>query len=227
MPLRALLLDLDGTLIDSNPLHVAAWHTAMRERGFVVAPERIWVEIGKGGDHLVADVLGEDVERSDGDALRRAQGEAYLKLAAGQPIAVLPDARELIAAARARGLRVALATSSKREHLAAAEKSSGVVWRKLVDLTVGADDIANSKPSPDIVTTAATRLELPIADCALIGDTVWDAMSARRAGAVAIGLSNSVNPPAVLRQAGAAEVFPSLSALIVALDDVLERNRAQ
>lgn len=225
MPLRALLLDLDGTLIDSNPLHVAAWHTAMRERGFIVAPERIWVEIGKGGDHLVVDVLGEEVERRDGDALRRAQGEAYLKLAAGQAIAVMKGARELIAAARARGLRVALATSSKREQIAAAEKSSDVAWRKLVDLTVGADDIENSKPSPDVVTAAAARLEIPLADCALVGDTVWDAVSARRAGAVAIGLASQVNPAPALRQAGAAEVFPSLSALTAALDDVIERNR--
>jgi beta-phosphoglucomutase-like phosphatase (HAD superfamily) len=73
----AVLFDLDGTLVDTNDLHVRAWHAALRAHGFGVAPDRIAVEVGKGGDQLVPDLLGEGAEREAGEPLRRAHGEAF------------------------------------------------------------------------------------------------------------------------------------------------------
>ncbi|HEX3762793.1 MAG TPA: HAD hydrolase-like protein, partial [Kofleriaceae bacterium] len=79
--LAAALFDLDGTLVDTNDMHVRAWHAALRAHGFHVAPDRIAVEVGKGGDQLVPDLLGQGAEREAGDALRRAHDEVFTRLA--------------------------------------------------------------------------------------------------------------------------------------------------
>ena len=81
MALAGFLLDIDGTLVDSNRTHTAAWLDAFEQRGYHVAKDRIEVEIGKGGDQLVSDILGQEAERKDGDALRKLQGQAFAKRA--------------------------------------------------------------------------------------------------------------------------------------------------
>src|SRR4051812_16063835 len=90
--LAAVLFDLDGTLVDTNDMHVRAWHAALREHGFHVAPDRIAVEVGKGGDQLVPDLLGRGAEREAGEALRRAHGEAFTRLAGRDGIRTMPGA---------------------------------------------------------------------------------------------------------------------------------------
>src|SRR3954464_3689952 len=76
-----ILFDLDGTLVDTNEMHVRAWRSAFESRGYKIAADRIWIEVGKGGDKLVPDILGEEADRRDGDALREAQPEEFAKLA--------------------------------------------------------------------------------------------------------------------------------------------------
>ena len=129
MPADAILFDLDGTLVDTNALHVEAWCDAFEEHHYRVAADRVEVEIGKGGDHLVADVLGKSADRADGDAIRAAHDRAFARLAVARPIAAAPDAVALLEALRARGARIALATSSGREQIACVERSSGVPWQ--------------------------------------------------------------------------------------------------
>src|SRR5688572_8224003 len=124
--LDALIFDIDGTLLDSNPAHVAAWAIAFEDLGYRVAPDRIEREIGKGGDRLVPDVLGASAEARDGDALRKRQTELLLELVRRDPVRVIPGAIELLDATRARGMCAALATSSTRSHLDALLQSAGL-----------------------------------------------------------------------------------------------------
>jgi HAD superfamily hydrolase (TIGR01509 family) len=221
--LAAVLLDLDGTLVDTNDMHVRAWHAALREHGFHVAPDRIAVEVGKGGDQLVPDLLGRGAEREAGEALRRAHGEAFTRLAGREGIRTMPGATALLAALRGRGLALALATSSNADMLAVIERASGVPWRRLVEVTTGADDAARSKPAPDILHAAIDRLGVGPAECAMFGDTPWDAHAARRAGVTLIGLRCGGSPDRALLRAGARAVYQDPAEVVARLDEVVQR----
>jgi HAD superfamily hydrolase (TIGR01509 family) len=221
--LAAVLFDLDGTLVDTNDMHVRAWHAALREHGYHVAADRIAVEVGKGGDQLVPDVLGEQAERDAGEALRHTQGEVFRKLAEHEGVLAMPGAKQLLAAIRERGLALALATSSKSDMLEVVERASGVAWRSLVDETIGADDAARSKPAPDIVRAATERLAMGPAECAMFGDSPWDAHAAKRAGVTLIGLRCGGNAERVLLRAGARVVYQDPADVLARLDDVLHR----
>jgi phosphoglycolate phosphatase-like HAD superfamily hydrolase len=96
MALDAMLFDLDGTLVDTNELHVRAWVAAFASLGYRVAADRVWVEIGKGGDQLVPDLLGREVDRKDGDALRAAYVREFKKLAEAEGVRPFTGARELL-----------------------------------------------------------------------------------------------------------------------------------
>src|SRR5918993_2692186 len=98
MALDAVIFDLDGTLVDTNALHVEAWRRTLEQHGYRVAPDRIFVEVGKGGDHLVPDLLGREADERDGESLRAEQPKAYAKLAKERGLKVFPGARELIQA---------------------------------------------------------------------------------------------------------------------------------
>ena len=222
MAVTGMLLDLDGTLIASNQTHVEAWDKALHEHGYAVAQDRIALEVGKGGDHVVGDLLGQSAEEKHGDALREAAGRWFSVLALRSGLHVAPDAVELVAALKKRGIVTALATSSKQEHLDVAERASGVRWRELVDHVVSADDVEASKPSPDILHAALRKMKLTAAQCAMLGDTPWDAIAARRAGITAIGLTYGGNDAKALYRAGARMVYGDTAELVRRLDDALE-----
>jgi HAD superfamily hydrolase (TIGR01509 family) len=221
--LAAVLFDLDGTLVDSNDMHVRAWHTALCEHGYQVAQDRIAVEIGKGGDQLVPDLLGASAERDAGEALRHAHDRAFRALAEREGIPAMPGAQELLAAVRERGLAIALATSSSAEMIEIVERASGVAWRSLFDLTTNADDAARSKPAPDIVRVAVERLAKGPAECLLVGDSPWDALSAKHAGVISIGLRCGGNPERALLRAGARVVYQDPAAMLAELEGALHR----
>ncbi len=222
MAVSGVLLDLDGTLIASNQTHVEAWGRSLHEHGYGVAPDRIALEVGKGGDHLVGDLLGRSAEEKHGDALRESEGRWFSVLALKSGLQVAPDAVDLIAALKKRGIVTALATSSKPEHLDVAERASGVRWRALVDHVVSASDVAASKPSPDIVHAALHKMKLTAAQCAMLGDTRWDAIAARRAGVTAIGLTYGGKDATTLYRAGARVVYGDTAELSRRLDAALE-----
>jgi HAD superfamily hydrolase (TIGR01509 family) len=221
--LTAVLFDLDGTLVDTNDMHARAWHEALRSHGFNVALDRIAVEIGKGGDQLVPDLLGTGAERDAGEALRHTHGEVFTRLAEHEGILAMPGAKELLAALRDRGLQLGLATSSKVAMLEVVERASGVPWRSLVDVVTSADDAARSKPAPDIVHAAADRLGVEPAECAMFGDTPWDAQAAKHAGVTMLGLRCGGNDERALLRAGARQVYQDPAAVLAGIDEALRR----
>jgi HAD superfamily hydrolase (TIGR01509 family) len=222
MALDGMILDIDGTLIDSNGAHVEAWVEAFRRLGYRIAPDRVTIEIGKGGDKLVPDILGASAEERDGDALRDAQKEEFLRIARGRRLPLFPKVRELLAELRSRGLRTALATSSSNEQLEGLFASAGVDLRELVDESTTADDAESSKPAPDIIQAAIAKLGLSPAQCAMVGDTVFDARASRFAGVACLAVMSGGNDAASLMRAGAREVWRDTADLFDHLDRALE-----
>ena len=221
--LTAAIFDLDGTLLDSNDVHVRAWQAALRAHGYNVAPDRIAREMGKGGDKLVPDLLGDEAERKDGEDLRAAHDREFAKRALRDRLAPLPGALELLAAMRAKGLALALATSSGSKGLEISERASGIPWRAHFDQIAQADDVAESKPAPDLVAAAVKKLGVTAAECAMFGDTPWDATAAKHAGVVLVGVTCGGNDEKALLRAGARLVRRDPAAVVETLDDVLRR----
>lgn len=222
MTVRAVIFDIDGTFIDTNEAHIDAWREAFAAHGYSVTAERLKPEIGKGGDQLVPAVIGDDGEKRDGDAIRRDHDDAYLHLAARRHFRVFPGAQELLDAVRRRGLKTALATSSKKKFVEATERSAHYDLESQVDLLVTADDIEQSKPAPDLVLATLDKLDLPAAACLFVGDTAHDAEAARKAGVASIGLlCGGCSSDEALRAGGAGCVCRDPADLLDHLDQVL------
>ena len=220
--MKGMIFDIDGTLIDTNPAHVEAWRRAFRRAGYDVPTERIVLEIGKGGDKLVPSILGDEAEKRHGDPLRRAQREEFLAIAKREHFRVFPGVPELFRALKNRGIRTALATSSDDKHLDATLASAGIELRSLADVGVTKSDAGASKPDPDVVVAAMEKLSLSPAQCAMVGDTVYDAQACQAAGVVFIGVLSGGSSEAVLLEAGARTVFRDVAHLLVELDRVLD-----
>ncbi len=221
MALDGIIFDLDGTLVDTNGAHVEAWRKSLESHGYKVAADRIFLEIGKGGDQLVPAILGKEADARDGDALRHGWMTAYESIAASTRLNVFPGAKDLIAELKRRGLKLVLATSSKEKTLEATERSAGFPVRELMDEVVMADDVEASKPAPDVVQAAVAKLKLSPAQCAMVGDTNYDAEAAKGAGVVCLGLTGGGHEPATLLRAGCRAVWRDPADLLAHLDDAL------
>jgi HAD superfamily hydrolase (TIGR01509 family) len=219
--LDALIFDIDGTLLDSNPAHVAAWAEAFEDYGYRVPPDRIERENGKGGDRLVPDVLGASAEARDGEALRRRQTEILLELVRRNPVRAIPGAIELLDATRARGLSAALATSSTRSHLDALLESAGLDLCAHVDAVVTRRPDDRSKPAPDLVMAAVEEVGLAPTQCAMVGDTRFDAIAACRAGVTCLGVLSGGKTTEELLGGGARAVWRDCADLLEHLDDAV------
>ena len=221
MALDALIFDLDGTLIDTNPSHVEAWVSALAGLGYRVPPDRVGREIGKGGDKVVPSILGEEAERRDGERLRDGQRREFLRIARSRRLEVFPKVPELLRALAGRGIRTALATSSNEDHLRGTLASAGIDLPALVDEVVTKDDADASKPAPDLVLAAAESLGLNPAQCAMVGDTVYDAEACVRAGVVCLGVLSGGSAESELLAAGARAVWRDTAHLLADLDEAL------
>jgi HAD superfamily hydrolase (TIGR01509 family) len=224
MALDGIIFDLDGTLVDTNALHVEAWRRVLEKNGYKVAADRIMVEVGKGGDNLVPDLLGEEADRNVGEELREAHPKEFAKLAHKAGLKVFPGVKELVAELKRRRLTPVLATSSGKEHLKTIAEASGVDFEKLLGKVVTADDAEESKPAPDLVAAAVKKLGLSRAQCAMVGDTPYDATSAKGAGVACLGVRCGGYPDAekALRRAGARAVYRDPAELLKKLDEALE-----
>jgi beta-phosphoglucomutase-like phosphatase (HAD superfamily)/tRNA(Arg) A34 adenosine deaminase TadA len=223
MALDAIIFDLDGTLVDTNGLHVEAWRRAFEGHGYRVHVDRIWREVGKGGDQLVPAILGDEAERAHGEGLREAWVESFLRLSRETKIGCLRGALDLVEAAKRRGLRLILATSSKNGTFEATVRSCGVDFRELIPIMVSGDDADATKPAPDLVLAAVRKLDLSPAQCAMIGDTPYDAEACRHGGVVCIGLTTGGIDADMLIRAGARMTYRDAADLLEHFDDALHR----
>jgi phosphoglycolate phosphatase-like HAD superfamily hydrolase len=222
MPLRGIIFDVDGTLVDTNPAHVEAWRRAFLRLGFEVPADRIVPEIGKGGDKLVPSILGPDVEASRGEELRNVQKLEFLEIAGKEHFRVFPGVIEIFRALRNRGVRTALATSSNDKHLNATSTSAGIDLRKLPDVVVTRSPEEPSKPSPHLVVDAVDELRLPASHCGMVGDTVYDGEACQAAGVIFLGVLTGPASEEQLLDAGARAVWRDVAHLLKELDRALE-----
>jgi HAD superfamily hydrolase (TIGR01509 family) len=225
--LSALIFDLDGTLVDSNLLHTEAWVRGFARLGYRIDADRVRPEMGKGGDNLVPSVLGPTAEERDGEALRAAVKEEYGKVTAERGVHVFDGAIELLKAVRERGLKTVLATSSSEDDLGHTFAAAGVDLREHVDAVVSKSDVERSKPRPDVVLAAVGKLGLSPAECAMVGDTAFDALAAKRAGVVTLGLLGGRTTDAqTLLAAGARRVYANAADLLARLDEAVQAATA-
>lgn len=211
---RILVVDVDGTLMDTNYHHAIAWYRALRAKDVTVPVWRIHRAIGMGGDRLVGHVAGDDVEATHGDWLRDRWKDEYEQLI--DDVTPLPGARDLLVSARNRGLRVALASSGDPDHVS--RYLDQLDARDLADDWTTAEDAEHSKPAPDLVRTALGRVGG--SDAVLIGDSVWDCRAARGAGIPGVAVLTGGFSANELRDAGAESVFDGLPELTESLAEL-------
>jgi HAD superfamily hydrolase (TIGR01509 family) len=176
---EGVLLDVDGTLIDSNDAHARSWSEALKEFGRDVPPEKIRPLIGKGGDKLLPELLGTDADSDTGRAFSARRAEIFR----GTYIPHLrptPGATELIQRFRKEELKLVIATSAAKEELDAMLRHVGL--DDLVEKRTSSDDADHSKPDPDIIQAALKKGSLHSSGAILIGDTPYDVEAASRAG---------------------------------------------
>jgi HAD superfamily hydrolase (TIGR01509 family) len=208
-----VVLDVDGTLVDSVYAHVEAWMRAFRGVGVPVEAWRVHRAIGMGGDKLVGAVAGQRVEEAVGDDVREMHDREYDDMVA--TVQVLPGADELLESLKRRGFLVVLASSgTKTQTEQALEK---LERSDLADAWVSSADVDTSKPEPDLVETAVARVGGGTA--VMVGDAVWDVKAAARAGIAAIGLRCGGFSDSELREAGATAVFDGPADLVERFDE--------
>jgi HAD superfamily hydrolase (TIGR01509 family) len=209
------VLDVDGTLVDSNYQHALAWYRALRSLGETFPVWRLHRLIGMGGDQLVIALGGEELEERIGEEARTRQGEEVDRMIG--EVAPLPGARDLLLAIKERGHRLVLASSGKPQHVDASLDLLDA--RGLADAWTSSGDVEASKPAPDLLQVALEKLGAPAdADSVLIGDSVWDVESAKKAGMPAIVVRSGGFGDDELRDAGAVGLYDTPADLARALD---------
>ncbi len=210
----AVLFDLDGTLVDSNYLHVYAWRRAFDEVGIPVEAWRIHRSIGMDGARLLKSLSGD----ADDDAQKRAKDLHLRYLREAAPLLQrLPGTRELLERLRSLGLQIVLATSSSEDELAL---SLPVLdCDDLVAAATSSKDVEVAKPEPTIIEVALQRGGVDADRAVYVGDAVWDIEACGRAGVLAIGLLSGGVSRGELEKAGAEAVFEDPQDLLDHLDD--------
>jgi HAD superfamily hydrolase (TIGR01549 family) len=215
----AVVCDIDGTLVDTNYQHAIAWFLAFRQNEVVMPVWRIHRAIGMGGDQLVAELAGDEVEEEKGDEIRAAEGPLYMSSI--EQVEAFEGASELLAELGERGNSVVLSSSAK-----AAEVDHYLDLldaRELVDGWTTSADVDETKPEPELVETALAKAKAERG--VMLGDSVWDVEAAKRAGIPTIAVMTGGYSADELRDAGAAEVFESIGELrgrLEALEEAAE-----
>jgi HAD superfamily hydrolase (TIGR01509 family) len=212
-PPPAAILDIDGTLVDTNYQHAVAWFRAFRRLEVTLPLYRIHRHIGMGGDQLVVALAGDEFEREHGDDVRGFEGDLYMDLI--EEVRPLAGARELLETLRDRGHPVVLASSAKQHEVDHYLDLLGA--RELADGWTTSADVERTKPEPDLVAAAVAKSG--VAAAVMVGDSTWDCEAARRAGLATIGVMTGGFSDQELRDAGAVCVFERLEDLLQRLDE--------
>jgi len=203
----AAILDIDGTLVDTNYQHALAWYHAFRQHDVVVPIWKIHRAIGMGGDQLVPHLIGEEKAEELGDDLRAAEGPIYLTMI--EQVEPFEGAHDLIVDLKDRGHKVILASSAKGSDLEHYLDLLDV--REIVDDWTMSDDVEETKPSPDLVNAALKKAGTDSG--VMVGDTTWDIEAAKRAGVETIAVMTGGFGADELKDAGAIAVFDSIGEL--------------
>ncbi len=214
----AILFDLDGTLIDSVYQHVLAWREALERAGIQLAVWRIHRRIGMSGGLLVNALLretGREITTSDAQQLQNWHAEAYAKMVS--QVRPLPGSIKLLAHLAAEKVKFAIATSGM---LAGARPALEMLQLGNNVPVITRDQVQHAKPDPDLFLAAAERLDAPIEDSIVVGDSVWDLLAARRARALGVGLASGGYGREELERAGAYRTYDDPQDLLDHLDEL-------
>ncbi|MDP9468130.1 MAG: HAD family hydrolase [Chloroflexota bacterium] len=216
--MRALIFDLDGTLIDTVYAHVFAWQRALAEAGLPIEGWRIHRRIGMSGGlftRAVARELGRPLSEAEVDQIRQRHGELFRELMPERR--PLPGAVALLAHLREVGVPFGIGTSGRRPEIDASLEALGIGADVIV---VERGDVLRAKPEPDLFLACQERMGVLISDVTVVGDAVWDLLAARRAGMLSVGLLTGGYGEDELARAGAFRVYRDPAELDASLDEL-------
>jgi HAD superfamily hydrolase (TIGR01509 family) len=217
-PRRALIFDLDGTLVDTVYAHVFAWQSAFAEVGLPIDGWRIHRRVGMSGGlfaRAAAREIGRPLSSEESEALQQRHGELFIELLPERR--PLPGAVELLAELQAEGVPHGIATSGRRPEIDSSLDALGVGDETVV---VERGHVDRAKPEPDLFLTCAERIGARPADCYVVGDAVWDLLAARRAGMLSVGLLSGGYGEDELTRAGAFRVYRDTAELRGSRDEL-------
>jgi phosphoglycolate phosphatase-like HAD superfamily hydrolase len=212
--LRTVVLDIDGTLIDSNDAHARAWVAALAEHGYVVPIEQVRPLIGMGGDKLTPELTGLDPESGEARRIGETRGEIF-RARELHSLRPTPGARALLEHLTSLGFELVVATSARDDEVRALLEQAGVA--DLIQAASSADDADRSKPDPDIVQAALRKAHRPASHSLMIGDTPFDVEAATRARVPIIAVRCGGWDDAAL--AGAVAIYDDPAALLARFDE--------
>ena len=208
------ILDIDGTLVDTNYQHSLGWYRAFREHGIVLPIWRIHRHIGMGGDQVVQALTDERTDEAKGDAIRESEKKFYAELIG--EVETMDGSRELIAELGRRGHRVIFASSAKENEV---EHYLDLLdARELADGWTTSADVEATKPEPDLVHAALDKAGGAADEAVLVGDTPWDVEAAQKAGVPTVAVLTGGFAAEELEEAGAVAVYESVKELCEQLD---------
>ena len=214
---KAVIFDIDGTLVDTVDMHAEAWQRAFREFGKEIDFQTIRDQVGKGGDQLMPVFLSKEELDDFGKQLEKRRGEIYQQdyMPKAKPF---PKVRELFEHIKSDGKQIALASSAPEKELEFYKKLLNI--SDLLEEETSADDAEKSKPEPDIFLAAVDKLkDVELADCIVVGDTPYDATAAGKAGIRTIGVLSGGFPEQWLRDAGCIEIYRDPADLLARYED--------
>jgi len=210
--IRAVIFDIDGTLVDSVDLHAEAWHEAFKHFGHEISTRAIRTQIGKGGDKLLPTFLSQSEVEEKGEKIEEFRGKLFMREYMSR-VKPFPEVRELFEKLKSSGKKIALASSADKAQLKKLKEIANIA--DLVDCDTSADDAESSKPDPDIFEAAIRCLRpIPPEDMIVVGDTPYDVEGALEAGLRTIGVLSGGFEEGLLRSAGCVEVYRDPSHLL-------------
>ena len=209
------ILDIDGTLVDTNYHHAIAWFRAFRQHGIVLPIWRIHRHIGMGGDQLIGALTDERFEEREGDSIRDAEKVLYMELIG--EVEPMQGARQLLEEIKRRGHSVVLASSAKADEVEHYVELLDA--RTIADAWTTSADVEQTKPQPDLVNSALQKAQADAKDAVMVGDTPWDVQAAKSAKVPTIAVRTGGFGQDELEEAGAAAVFESVAELLERIDE--------
>jgi HAD superfamily hydrolase (TIGR01509 family) len=209
------ILDIDGTLVDTNYQHALAWYRAFRQHEIVLPVWRIHRHIGMGGDQVIAALTDERTDDEKGDDIRAAEKALYKSMI--EEVEPFDGARELIKRLKDAGRTVVMASSAKDDEVDHYLDLLDV--RELADSWTTSADVEATKPEPDLVQAALDKADAAPDDAVMLGDTTWDCEAAKRAGVATVALMTGGFSEPELTDAGAVAVFESIPELLERIEE--------